>query len=209
LRHCRSIDDIVIATTTNSADDAIETWANEQGVHVYRGSEEDVLSRVVEAHRALDSEIVVEICGDMPLLDPEVVDLAVRSFIANSCDVLTTVRVPSFPQGVDAEVFRLTALEDVAHRVKDPAVREHVSLYFYEHPEHYRIIHLLAPTRWSHPNIRLQIDYPEDLEFVTAVYERLEPALGGAFGVGDVLELLDREPELAQINSHCEERLVR
>ena len=209
LRQCRLVDDIVIATTRDAADDPVAAWAKTENVSVYRGSEDDVLSRVVEAQRQLNSEVVVEICGDMPLLDAEVVDLAVASFFANDCDVVTTVRVPSFPQGVDAEVFRLSDLEDVARTVDDPAVREHVSLYFYEHPERYRILNLLAPSSWSKPEARFQLDYPEDLEFVTKVYEQLEPELGGTFGVANVLALLERCPSLANINRHCEERTAR
>jgi spore coat polysaccharide biosynthesis protein SpsF len=209
LRDCRLVDDIVVATSVGAADDAVEAWAKREGVHVHRGSENDVLARVVGAQRALQSDIVVEICGDMPLLDPQIVDLAVESFLANDCDVMTTVRVQSFPQGIDAEVFRLSALEEVERTVDDLAVREHVSLYFYEHPENYRIVHLLAPACWSRPEVRLQLDYPEDHEFIEAVYRRLEPTLGGTFGVGDVISLLQREPALTEINGHCEERTVR
>ena len=209
LRHCNLVDDIVVATSDGAADNPVQAWAESEGVHVHRGSEEDVLARVLDAQRGLESEIVVEICGDMPLLDPEIVDLAVASFLANDCDVLTTVRVPSFPQGVDAEVFRLCDLAEVARSVDDPAVREHVSLYFYEHPERYRVVNLLAPARWSRPDARFQLDYPEDHEFVSAVYRTLEPEFGGTFGVGEVLALLEREPALAEINRHCEERAAR
>ena len=209
LRQCRFVDDIVIATTLDPTDDPVAAWAETEGVLVYRGSEDDVLSRVVEAQRQLNSEIVVEICGDMPLLDPEIVDLAVASFLANNCDVVTTVRVPSFPQGVDAEVFRLSDLEEVARTVDDPAVREHVSLYFYEHPERYRILNLLAPSSLSRPDARLQLDYPEDFDFVMKVYEQLEPTLGGAFGLTDIISLLDRDPTLMNINRHREERAAR
>ena len=209
LRQCKSVDDIVVATTVNSTDDAVAAWAEDEGVAHYRGSEEDVLDRVVEAQRQMRSDIVVEICGDMPLLDPEVMDLAVASFLANDCDVVSTVRHASFPQGVDAEVFRLADLEEIAGTIDDPAVREHVSLYFYEHPERYRVMHLLAPARWSRPELRFQLDYPEDLAFITSVYQRLEPRFGGVFGIGEVLDLLSAEPELAEINRHCEERSAR
>jgi len=209
LRDCRLVDDIVVATSVSAADDAVEAWAKGEGVNVYRGSEDDVLARVVEAQRALNSDIVVEICGDMPLLDPQIVDLAVQSFLANDCDVVTTVRVPSYPQGIDAEVFRLSALDEVKRTVTDPAVREHVSLYFYENPDNYRIVNLLAPACWSWPEVRLQLDYPEDHIFLEAVYQRLEPAHGPTFGVGDVIALLQREPGLVEINRHCEERAAR
>ena len=121
-------------------------------------------------------------------MDPEIVDLGVESFLANDCDVVNNVRVPSFPQGADVQVFRRRDLAQVAATIDDPAVREHVSLYFYEHPERFRVIHMLAPTALRAPDLRLQLDYPEDLRFIREVYARLEPAHGPTFGVGAILE---------------------
>jgi spore coat polysaccharide biosynthesis protein SpsF len=157
----------------------------------------------------MNSDVIVEVTGDCPLLDPELIDLAVDTFFANECDVVTNVRVPSFPQGADFQVFRRNDLAHVAATVDDPAVREHVSLYFYEHPERYRIVHVLAPPSLCAPNLRLQLDYPEDLQFIREVYARLEPALGGTFGVSAILELLEQEPALARINADCEEKPLR
>jgi spore coat polysaccharide biosynthesis protein SpsF len=164
---------------------------------------------VVEAQRAADSDIVVEVTGDCPLLDPDIIDLGVETFFANDCHVVTNARVPSYPQGADVQVFRLSDLAEVAATVNDPAVREHVSLYFYEHPERYRIVHLIAPTGWKDPERRLQLDYPEDLEFIRAVYARLEPRYGDGFGVAQILALLESEPALSRLNAHCVEKPVR
>ncbi|HEY7608072.1 MAG TPA: glycosyltransferase family protein [Alphaproteobacteria bacterium] len=209
LRRARSLDAIVLATTTSPADDVLVDWARGEGVAWHRGSEEDVLARVVGAHRQLGTELVVEICGDCPLIDPEIIDMAVATFRLNDADVVSNTYRLGFPQGADAQVFRLAALEDVARTVEDPAVREHVSLYFYEHPERYRIIHLAPPPRWHRPEQRLQLDYPEDLAFIRAVYERLQPERGDAFGLDEILGLLAREPALAAINANCREKPVR
>ena len=91
----------------------------------------------------------------------------------------------------------------------DPAVREHVSLYFYDHPERYRILHLAAPERYKAPELRLQLDYPEDQRFIREIYSRLEPKYGAAFGTPEILDLLAAEPALAEINRHCEEKPPR
>lgn len=209
LRLCRRVDDIVLATTTSRQDDALAEWARSSGLAVYRGSEEDVLERVVRAQQTMESEVVVEITGDCPLLDTELIDLGVETFFANDCDVVTNVRVPSWPQGADVQVFRLKQLAEVAETIDDAAVREHVSLYFYEHPERYRILHLLAPRSLHAPQRRLQLDYAEDLEFIRAVYSKLEPRHGDRFGTREVLELVAREPALAAINAHCVEKATR
>src|SRR5688500_15677756 len=163
LARCGRLDHIVLATTTAAADDVLADWAAAQGLSCHRGSEDDVLARVVGAHRAANSDIIVEITGDCTLLDPEVIDLGIETFFANDCDVVTNARIPSYPQGADVQVFRLSDLEQVARTVDEPAVREHVSLHFYEHPDRYRIVHLIAPASWQAPDLRLQLDYDEDL----------------------------------------------
>lgn len=210
LRACNRLDDIVLATSTDPRDDALEQWASEQCVACFRGSEDDVLGRVVGAHRAMRSDIVVEVTGDCPLLDPQLIDRGVVRFLASDCDIVHNIKPPSYPQGVDLQVFRLQDLADVAETVSDPAVREHVSLQFYEHPERYRAIVIAAPPDCHAPELRFQLDYPEDLAFIRAVYERLEPRHGGAgFGVGEIMALIRVEPALAEINRHCEEKPVR
>lgn len=209
LRGCRLLDDVVVATSTLPGDDAIAEWAAGYGVAVHRGSEDDVLQRVVDAQRIMASTITVEVTGDCPLLDPELIDLGIETFFANECDVACNVKIPSFPQGADVQVFRTDALAEVAATVDDPAVREHVSLHFYENPDRYRTVHMLATADRRAPDARLQLDYAEDLEFIRAVYARLEPVLGPLFTVPPILDLLRREPAITAINAHCEERAVR
>jgi len=206
---CREIDDVVLATTVSNADDALADWAQRQGVPCWRGSEDDVLKRVVEAQQSRDSRIVVEVTGDCTLLDSGLIDMGVQTYLANDCDVVANVRVPGYPLGADIQVFSLDLLADVEAKISDPAVREHVSLYFYENPEKYSILHLLPPPRWHWPELRLQLDYPEDLQFIREVYRRLEPNHGDAFGIQEILTLLRDEPALAKINAHCEEMRPR
>lgn len=209
LRQCRTVDDVVLATSTAPADDVLEEWARANGVAFHRGSEEDVLQRVVQAQSQMNSDIVVEVTGDCPLLDPEVIDLGVETFFANECDVVTNARIPSYPQGADVQVFRLRDLAEVERTIADPAVREHVSLYFYENPDKYRVIHMIAPWSSCAPEQRLQLDYQEDLELIRTVYRRLGPQYGDRFGVREILSLLRSEPAVAQLNAHCVEKPVR
>lgn len=209
LRLAKRLDGIVLATTTSPADDALAAFAEREGLAVHRGSEDDVLLRVVEAQRGQRSDVVVEVTGDCTLLDPEIVDLGIESYFENDCDVACNVRKPSYPMGADVQVFALAALEEVARTITDPAVREHVSLYFYENPDRYRVLHLFAPDRWRDPTLRLQLDYPEDLAFVREVYAALEPAHGDAFGLEEMFALFRRRPELPELNRHCEEKAPR
>ena len=209
LQRARTLDAVVVATTLQPADDALAHAVEAAGISCYRGSEEDVLNRVVEAHRMMESEIIVEVTGDCPLIDPDVIDLGVNTFFANDVDVVTNVVNPSYPSGIDIQVFPFAALAWVEEAIADPAVREHVSLYFYDHPERYRTLHLAAPDNCRAPRVRLQLDYPEDQQLIREIYQRLEPKFGNAFGTPEILALLEAEPGLARINAHCTEKPPR
>lgn len=209
LRAARGLDAVVLATSTASADDVLAAWAADNSVAVFRGSEDDVLARVVGAHRQMSSDIVVEVCGDTPMIDPELVDSAIAAYHAGGADVVTTTVRPSYPQGCDAQVFAFADLVEVERTVFDPAVREHVSLHFYENESRYRIRHLEAPAALRLPEQRLQVDYAEDLALVQAIHARLSPAYGDLYPLSAIVDLLSADPELARINKGCTEKAVR
>jgi spore coat polysaccharide biosynthesis protein SpsF len=209
LRQTTTLHDIVLATSVQPADDILEDWAKTNDVFIHRGSEADVLRRVLEAHLAVESDVIVEITGDCVFIDPELVDMVVSTFLHNDCDVVTNAWRRSYPDGMDVQVFRRSALEEVDATIDDPAVREHVSPYFYEHPERYRVVHLLAPARWSAPDTRIVLDYPEDLYFLRELWNRLAPSHANRFGIEEMMELLRQEPTLLDINRHCETRPLR
>jgi spore coat polysaccharide biosynthesis protein SpsF len=202
VRASAMLDDIVIATTDVSTDDAIAEWAASEAVTCFRGSENDVLDRVIRAHQMMQSDVVVELCGDCPLIEPQVIDLGVESFLEGGCDLVSTVIEPSFPAGVDVEVFHLSELERVGKDVRDPVVREHVSSHFYQHPEKYRLRSLLAPAKWRFPDYRFLLDYPEDLAFLQSIFTHFEKSGNPDFNIDDVLSLLRKKPHLLKINQH-------
>lgn len=206
LRLAKRLDEIVLATSIDSSNDILEQWAKSADVACFRGSEEDVLARVVEAHKRVRSDVIVEICGDCVLIDPEIVDMSIVTFLKNDCDVVCTT---GYPLGFGVQVFRLKDLEEVAVKILDPAVREHVSLYFYENPEIYRCMHLYPPDRFFAPGRRFQLDYQEDLDFINAIYSRMEPHFGDAFGIAEIFDTLRKEPSLYDINAHCVEKNAR
>jgi len=210
LQRCQRVDEIVLATTDNDTDDVLADWAGNNNVCCYRGSEKDVLNRVVCAHRETKSDIVIEVTGDCPLLDPEVIDMGVDTFFSNNCDVVNNLVKLSFPQGIDLQIFSLSLLEDVEKKIDDPAVREHVSLYFYENPEKYNLLTLIAPQRWYGPKLRFQLDYQEDLEFIRTVYKSMIEKYNDAnFGLEEIMNLLKSHPDLSKINAHCKEKSAR
>ena len=210
LRRCNRLDDIVLATTVSPADDALASMGDTaKKLPSIAAAKTTCLHRVVQAQTRMKSDVVVEITGDCILLDPELIDMGVKTFLHNDCDVVSNVFPVTFPLGEDVQVFRLSDLAEVERTVFDPAVREHVSLYFYDNPHKYRIFNLFAPLRWHAPEYRFQLDYRADHDFICAIYRHLAPAYGDWFGLEEIMNLLRRKPELLTINSDCQEKLAR
>jgi spore coat polysaccharide biosynthesis protein SpsF len=209
LLKAKSLDGVILATSTSPLDDPLENWANKFGVPCFRGSEDDVLNRVVMAHKKMESDLIIEITGDCTLVDPKVIDTGVSAFLDGGYDIVSNTWKGSYPMGVDVQVFPFKSLEEVERTIKDESVREHVSLYFYEHPEKYKLLNLIAPENIRRPELRFQLDYQEDLDFIRTVYSKLEPEFGPFFGTEEVVDLLNREPEIVKINQHCTEKPVR
>ena len=118
LRECSTLDDIVIATTINPADDVLIEWAESYGVKTFRGSEDDVLQRVIDANKFMTADIIVEITGDCPFTDPDIIDIGVNTFLNNEIDYLTNCEIPSTPPGLYVQVFRLDSLIKIGNLIK-------------------------------------------------------------------------------------------
>lgn len=208
LARSKRLDAIVVATTDHPADDAIAELARELGVGCHRGSEEDVLDRVLRAAQGARADLIVETTGDCPLIDPEIVDRTIETFAAGAYDYVSNCHKPSFPRGFEVQVFPTKVLAEVARLTDDPADREHVSLYIYEHPERFRLGLVESGLPPADRSLRLTVDTPEDYALVGRVFDELYPT-NPRFGLRDVIDLLHRRPELAAINRNVQQKRVR
>jgi spore coat polysaccharide biosynthesis protein SpsF len=198
LRRATQIHEIVVATTTATADRAIVHESERLGFPWFCGSEDDVLGRYYQAAQAFDPDIVVRITSDCPLIDPELVDDTVRAFFEQHADYASNALFPTYPQGLSTEVFTRGALHKAWNETCHAYEREHVTPYFYEHPEIFRLVSVAGATDYS--RYRWTLDTREDLTLIRAIYARMSNR--DDFGWRDTLALMDREPELAEINSH-------
>jgi spore coat polysaccharide biosynthesis protein SpsF len=201
------LDGIIVATTENTADDSIVALARRLGVGWYRGSEDDVLSRVLEAAGSQNADVIVELTGDCPLIDPDVIAETIETYLVSDADYVSNILERTYPIGMDTQVFATNALADVARRTEDPLHREHVSLFFYRHPEIYRLKNVAAQKSLARPNQRLTLDTTEDLALIRTVFEGLYPDKPD-FGLGNILAFLDSQPEIAKLNSAVAHRYV-
>lgn len=202
LTFSEKIDDIIIATTTNVKDDAIEKWCEVNMVSCFRGSEDDVLNRYYSASQAYPSDVVVRITADDPFKEPIVIDRVVAKLVNEGLDIVTNNLPPSFPEGLDCEAFLSKALEKAEKTARSNFEREHVTQYFYRNPDKFKIGNVsnsenLSAYRWT-------IDKDADLEMVRAVYAHREPKNSSILLMDEILEILQANPEIAQINSAVE-----
>ena len=207
LQRARRLDGVVVATTVRPTDDPVEALTRQLGVGCFRGSEDDVLDRVVRAARAFDAELIVEITGDCPLIDPGVIDELVDTFAAHDVDYVSNVLERTYPRGLDTQVFPTRVLEEVARLTQDPVDREHVSLYIYAHPERFRLLNVASGLPADAAALRLTVDTIEDLDLIRTVYEELYP-LRPDFRLADVLSLFEERPSLRDINRDVQQKAV-
>ncbi len=206
LERCSALDGIVVATTTYATDDSVAALAEGLGVGCFRGSEDDVLGRVLGAAHAHGAELIVETSGDCPLIDPAIVGEVIAHF-GTGVDYCSNTLERTYPRGMDVQVFPTAVLAEVDRLTDAPADREHVSLYIYEHPERYRLRSVRADSPRD-ADVRLTVDTAEDLALVRAVFEALHPG-DPAFDLADILGLLDARPELRALNRHIQQKPVR
>jgi spore coat polysaccharide biosynthesis protein SpsF len=208
VRRSRLIDEIVISTTTNGADDVIAACAQDLGVGCFRGSELDVVGRVVGAMEAAAADIVVQLTGDCPLHDWQVIDQLIRLYRANTFDYVSNTMVRSYPRGLDCQVVSLATLQESLRIAKDTAQHEHVCLSIYENPQRFRLFNLIAPPELCHPGQRWTLDTEADYRFISAIYEALYER-DPAFTSRDILGFIEEHPEVEEINSDIAQKAVR
>lgn len=200
LQSVPSIDEIVIATTTNQNDDPIVDFSQKAEVLYYRGSENDVLGRVIGAGELVQAEVLVEITGDCPVIDPDIVEQTIRMFFAHDAQYVSNGVFRSYPDGMDVQVMSFSALQKSATMTIDPFDREHVSRFIHQHPEIFSQVHLIAPPSLHWPELGLTLDEEKDYLLLKMIIEELFP-IDPLFGCADILELLRRRPDWVKINN--------
>lgn len=173
------VERVVVATSTDPRDDPVEETARGAGVAVVRGSEHDVLSRYVEALDAFPATTVVRLTADCPLADPRLVVAVIDRHREAKADFTCNVLPRTFPKGLDVEVVDADALRAAHAEAGDPVEREHVTPFFYRHPERFRLANLLAPDALNLGRERWTVDTAADLDFVREAVATVGDPLAG------------------------------
>lgn len=191
LARAREVQEIIVATSTDPANQLLSDHVEALGFRCVRGSENDVLDRYLQAARLANADVVVRITGDCPLVDPALVDLAVKQFKLAGVDYFSNINPPTFPDGLDIEVFSLKSLEMAGRETQKTYDREHVTPYLREGAQFKRAG--MQHTE-DHSGLRWTVDDPADYEVISAVFGHFSPDVH--FSWQDVLHLQRSEPEI-------------
>ncbi|WP_446897236.1 cytidylyltransferase domain-containing protein [Clostridium sp. LBM24168] len=203
LKRVRNIDKIVIATTTKKQDDIIVEIAEKSLVCYFRGSEQDVLSRYYYAAKQYDADIVIRVTSDCPLIDPEVIDNMIEKFKnlnkKENIDYLSNKIKPTYPRGLDVEIFTFDALEKCFREANKDYEREHVTPYIYLNPDKFKFKNYENKEDYS--TFRWTLDTKEDLELIEIIYNNLYKE-NSLFYFEDILKFVLSNPEISKINKN-------
>lgn len=206
VNHCKLINNgLIIATTENSYEEIYEIFRNKHDIGIFVGSEEDVIDRFYRCAREFNSDIIVRLTPDDPFPDPDVIDFAIKKLVNNpGYDFITNHFNPSFPEGLDIEVYAFSTLARMWKKASLKSEREHLYPYILNHKNEFDIFEFKNELG-NYSNLRWTIDHPEDLEMTKEVYKYLYKE-NEIFKQKDILDLLEKYPEISKINSNIERK---
>ncbi len=154
---------IIVATSSRSVDDPISSFAESEGIDVYRGNVNDVAGRALDACKAFNLEKFARICGDRPFFDPELVTRLLKMHDKMDLDIVTTMFPRTYPPGLTTEIISTSALEFAISKIKKPEDMEHITNYFYRKPHNFNIHNVGIPNNSNYDNVHLVVDDENDL----------------------------------------------
>lgn len=209
LKASARIDEVVVATTTDPADDPIAAYCQSMRIHFHRGQVFDVLDRFYQTATRFEADIVVRVTADCPLIDAQLVDAVIAELQSNSLDFAANRLPPpykrTYPIGLDVEVARMSALREAWQHAHEAHEREHVMPYLYAGPRTFKTAVLDAEE--DHGSLRWTVDTLQDLEFIRQLTALMACRID--FGWLDVLNLVNQHPELSRINAEVAHKSLR
>lgn len=205
LNKVKNIDDIILATTINKKDDVIEDFCKFKNINCFRGSENDVMGRVLEAAKKAKADYIVEITADCPIIDPNIIEQVVSIFLSNNANYVSNANVRSYPDGMDVQVFPLDILEKSYKMVKTKLEREHVTLHIRRNPEIFSQINVIAPPDIFYPKLGLTLDEWDDYLLIKEIIDNLYEDKK-FFGCLDIIEFLNKNKSLYSINKNVKRK---
>jgi spore coat polysaccharide biosynthesis protein SpsF len=198
VQHSKLVSRIYLATTDCPEDAKLADIASSFGIKIFFGNENDVLDRYYQAAKKFKVKNIVRITADCPLIDPKVIDYVANTFLEGKYEYASNVHPPTFPDGLDTEIFTFEALEKAWMDARLKSEREHVTPYIWKNPDLFRIQNVLNKDGDT-SHLRWTVDVREDLVFVRKVYRHIYSS-NHLFDYSDIINLINTHPELSTIN---------
>ncbi len=195
ITRAKSVDEFYLATSVAESDDVIEAFANQYGIKCFRGSLDNVLSRYYHCAKEANADIVVRCTADNSLIDSNIIDEAIQTFISLGVDYIHYKN--GLPLGMRIEVFSFPALERAYREATNSECLEHVTPYIINNTDIFKVVKYQDEITEDHSDMRFTTDTPEDYRFVTSIYEHFG---NNTFTYEDILDFLKERPELLLIN---------
>lgn len=193
------INEIWIATTVNPEDNVLADWAQKNKINSFRGSSDDVLDRYHETAKFAGADTVVRITGDCPLIDPCLIDEVIAGFLSGDNDYASNTHPPTFPDGLDVEVFSFKALERAWQEAELKSEREHVTAFIWNHSEKFKLKNIVNKKNYS--SERWTLDTKEDMEFIERVVKVCQDHGDSVLSWIAILDIINQHPEWRGLNS--------
>ena len=190
------INRLIIAIPDSKENDVLENYLKKLNIICFRGNELDLLDRYYQCAKKFSLKHIMRLTGDNPLIDPEIVNLAIEEYHTAKCDYLTNSVDRTFPYGTEVEVFSFNSLENAWRNAMNRSEREHVTPYFYNNPNKFNIKHLTQSVDYS--KFRYTVDQEEDFLLVKQIVKKIKsrPII-----TKDIIEILNDNPDIQKINS--------
>lgn len=211
LKRIKVAKDIIIATTNLKKDNKIVAIAKKLNVKFFRGSENDVLGRVLHAAKKFKTDVIVEITGDTPLIDPEISDSIIKFFlrkhnqfdyVANDLGVHNGKYKMKSPLGLSIKVFSTKLLRKINKMTSNPVDREHVANYIVKNPKKFKLYNYKVSKKTSRPDLRFTLDYKQDFLVIKKIYENFYYK-NPFFKSNEIINFLDKNPKIKNLNKKC------
>ncbi|MBW2993080.1 aminotransferase class III-fold pyridoxal phosphate-dependent enzyme [Candidatus Woesearchaeota archaeon] len=199
IKKSKLIDKMVLATTNKKRDVVLLNTVKQAGYDVFAGDEDDVLDRYYQAAKLFKGDIIVRLTGDCPLIDANIIDYVLQKFKDDSCDYASNIHPPTFPDGLDVEVFSFNSLEKAWGGAKLNSEREHVTPYIWKNKDKFKLLNLKNDTDFS--EIRLTVDEEDDFLFINKLLNKIG---NREITLNLIAETLQKFPELRELNNKFE-----
>ena len=209
LKKIKKINNIILATTTNKEDDELVNLAKKNKIKFYRGSEHDVMQRVLFAARKFKTDIIVSITGDCPIIDYNLVSQCLNSFLKNNVDYLSNSNIRSYPDGMDVQVYNYQALRKSYSLTRSMVDKEHVTLHIRKNPNKFKILNLVAPSELHYPNLGLTLDYYQDFILIKKLINFFNKKKNYYFTCEDILKIYKKNKFFFKINKKMKRNVVQ